>query len=207
MSLEQRSLFRTTLGEAFDRLAPVLRRHYDLAPGQEVIIQGAMDAWNRFAWARSLAPFMPIPGNQVPVYVRNRGLVDRSEVCYEWHREFRYAGGVVISYTLTRPARQVPAGRGQDGSPYVLDTFNQPPNVGITLKLEVATDGQSLRQTTVGPQFLIRGERYTALPGLFHIRSTAVERAVDEHTIHTEVVVGHPVFGRMFGYSGMLRVV
>lgn len=197
--MQQQSLFRLVLGEAFDRLAPVLRRHYDLAPGQEVVIQGLMRAWNRFAWARALAPFMPIPAEQVPVYVRNCGIVDRDEVCYEWHREFCYPSGVVVSYTLTRPAR--------DGLPArVLDTFNQPPNIGITLALEVSPDGQSLRQTTVGPQFAIRGGRCTALPGLFHIRSVAVERAVDERTIYTEVVVSHPVFGRMFGYSGTLSV-
>lgn len=197
--MQQQSLFRLALGEAFDRLAPALRRHYDLAPGQEVIIQGRMRVWNRFAWARALAPFMPIPAEQAPVYVRNRGMVDRDEVCYEWHREFRYPSGVVVSYTLTRPAR--------DGLPAcVLDTFNRPPNIGITLALEVSPDGQSLRQMTAGPQFAIRSGRYTALPRLFHIRSVAVERAVDERTIHTEVVVSHPVFGRMFGYSGTLSV-
>ena len=198
--MEQRfSLFRTALGATFDRLAPVLRRHYDLAPDQEAVIQGTMETWNRFAWARPLAPFMPIPGRQVPVYVRNRGLVDGGEVCYEWQREFRYPGGVVASYTLTRPAR--------DGRPArVLDTFNRPPNIGLTLALEVSADGQALRQTTDGPQFLIRGERYVALPRFFGIHSVAVERAVDERTIHTEVVVSHPVFGRMFGYSGTLSV-
>ncbi|GIV84670.1 MAG: hypothetical protein KatS3mg052_1677 [Candidatus Roseilinea sp.] len=199
MTVTQPSLFRLALGEAFDRLAPALQRHYDLAPGQQAVIQGPMRAWNRFAWARALAPFMPIPADQVPVYVRNRGLVDRDEVCYEWHREFRYPSGTVVGYTLTRPAR--------DGLPArVLDTFNQPPNIGITLALEVSRDGRSLRQTTVGPQFVIRNGRYAALPGLFHIRSVAVERAVDERTIHTEVVVSHPVFGRMFGYSGTLSV-
>jgi len=198
--VEQNSLFRMALGATFDRLAPALRRHYDLAPGQEVVIEGTMEAWNRFAWARALAPFMPIPGRQVPVYVRNRGLVDRGEVCYEWQREFRYPGSVVVSYTLTRPAR--------DGRPArVLDTFNRPPNIGLTLALEVSADGQALRQTTDGPQFLIRGERYTELPRFFHIHSVAVERAVDEHVIHTEVVVSHPAFGRMFGYSGVLSVV
>lgn len=197
--MAQQSLFRLVLGEAFDRLAPVLQRHYDLAPDQEVIVQGPMRAWNRFAWAHTVAPFMPIPADQVPVYVRNRGLIDRDEVCYEWQREFRYPSGVVLSYTLTRPTR--------DGLPArVLDTFNRPPNIGITLALEVSPDGQALRQTTAGPQFAIRGERYTALPSLFHIRSVAVERAVDDRTIHTEVVVSHLVFGRMFGYSGMLRV-
>lgn len=88
----------------------------------------------------------------------------------------------------------------------MLDTFNRPPNVAITLALEVSADGSALRQMSVGPQFVIRGTRYVALPRLLHVRSIAVERAVDEHTIHTEVVVSHPLFGQMFGYSGTLEV-
>lgn len=202
--MAQPPLFRSALGETFDHLAPVLRRHYDLAPGHEVAVQGAMDAWNRLAWARAFASFMPVPGKNVPVFVRNRGLVDRGEVCYEWDREFRNRSGISHSYTLTRPAPIAKA--GQATLPCVLDTFNQPANIGVTLALEVSVDGQSLKQMTVGPQYAIRGEKYVSLPGLFHIRSVAIERALDDRTIQTEVVVSHPLFGNMFGYSGVLTV-
>lgn len=198
--MAQRSLFRAALGDAFDRLAPVLRRHYDLAPGQDITVHGLMDAWNRFAFARALIPFMPVPGKAVPVVVRNRGLLDGGEVCYEWVREFHNPGGKALSYTLTQPAPSSTV------LPSVLDTFNQPPNIGVTLALEVMEEGQALKQTTAGPQYAIRNGKLTKLPGLFSIRSTAIERAVDERTIQTDVVVSHPLLGRMFGYSGRLMV-
>jgi hypothetical protein len=198
--MAQRSLFRAALGQAFDQLAPVLRRHYDLEPGQEIIVRGPMDAWNRFAFARALIPFMPVPGKAVPVVVRNRGLLDGGEVCYEWVREFNNPGGKAVSYTLTRPTPALTT------EPSVLDTFNQPPNIGVTLALEVMEEGRALKQTTVGPQYAIRNSKLTTLPGLFSIRSTAIERAVDERTIQTDVIVSHPLFGRMFGYSGRLTV-
>jgi hypothetical protein len=88
----------------------------------------------------------------------------------------------------------------------VLDTFNQPPNIGVTLALEVIEAGLALKQTTAGPQYAIRNGKLAKLPGLFNIHSTAIERAVDERTIETDVVVSHPIFGRMFGYSGRLMV-
>jgi hypothetical protein len=201
--MTQPSLFRAVLGDAFDRLAPVLRRHYDLAPGQEVIVRGPMDAWNNFAFARALIPFMPVPGKAVPVVVRNRGLLDGGEVCYEWVREFSNPNGTAVSYTLTRPAPISAT------APSVLDTFNQPPNIGVTLALEVIEAGRALKQTTAGPQYAIRNGKngkLTKLPGLFSIHSTAIERAVDDRTIQTDVVVSHPIFGRLFGYSGRLMV-
>jgi hypothetical protein len=193
------SLFRTALGGDFDQLALVLQRHYDLALGQQVVVEGTMETWNRLPWARALAPFMPIPAERVSVRVLNRGVMDASELCYEWQREFRYPTCTLTSYTLTRPDRA-----GQPAR--VLDTFNRPANIGLTLALTVRDAGQALIQTTVGPQYLIRGERYLPLPRFLHIYSLAEERALDEDRIYTEVTVSHPLFGRLFGYRGELRV-
>lgn len=194
------SLFRAALGPAFDRLAPVLQRHYDLLPDQEIVIEGKMEAWNHYAFARIAMPFMPVPGIGIPVRVVNRGVVDAGEGCYEWRREFRHPRGTVLSYTLTRPT---PA---PGNLPCVLDTFNQPANLGVTLALEVIDDGMALKQVNAGAQFAIRnGKRFT-LPSFFHVNTLAIERAMNDHTIHTEVVVSHAVLGRMFGYSGNLTL-
>lgn len=195
------SLFRMTLGPAFDRLAPVLQRHYDLLPDQEIVIEGRMEAWNHYAFARAVMPFMPRPGIGIPVRVVNRGVVDDGEICYEWRREFRYSGSTVLSYTLTRPT---PA---SGDLPCILDTFNQPANLGVTLALNVMDDGLALKQVNAGAQYAIRNGKRIALPSLFHVNTLAIERAMDDHTIHTEVVVSHAVLGRMFGYSGTLTLV
>ena len=195
------SLFRSALGPAFNQLAPVLQRHYDLLPGQEIVIDGRMDVWNRYSLARHLIPFMPVPGIGVLVRVLNRGLIDNGEVCYEWKREFRNPGGTAKSYTLTRPAASA------GGLPCVLDTFNQPPNIGVTLALEVLDGGNALKQSNAGAQYVINKGRRVALPSPLHVNSIAIERAIDERTIHTEVVISHAILGRMFGYSGTLMFV
>jgi hypothetical protein len=201
MTTTTQSLFRAALGPAFDRLAPVLQRHYDLLPGQEVVIEGRMDAWNRYPFARAVIPFMPVPGVGIPVRVLNRGLLDAGEVCYEWKREFQNPNGTAMSYTLTRPAP--PAGH----LPCVLDTFNQPPNIGVTLGLEVLEDGKVLKQVNAGPQYALNNGRRIALPTPFQVNSIAIERAMDDRTLHTEVVISHAIFGKMFGYSGTLMLI
>jgi Domain of unknown function (DUF4166) len=199
------SLFRTVLGANFDRLAPALKLHYDVAPGETVLVQGEMDCWNRFEWARPLIPFSPKNGRAVPVVVRNQTILPkvvnlREDVpCFEWHREFFYPSGTQLSYTLTQADP-----RNKPGC--VLDMFNQPPNIGVTLHVEVSTDGRTLTQTARGAQYAIFGSRRVALPGLFNIHTMAIERALDEVQVQTEVVISHPLFGRLFGYSGTLRV-
>ncbi|NJM39830.1 MAG: DUF4166 domain-containing protein [Anaerolineae bacterium] len=195
------SLFRVVLGLDFERLAPALRRHYDVAPDETVLVQGEMDCWNRFAWARLLIPFAPKNGKAVPVRVRNRALIQNNAPCFEWHREFRYPSGTQTTYTLTKTdPRSSPA--------CVLDTFNQPPNIGVTLKLSVSEDGKTLMQTAAGAQYALVGGKLIALPSLFNIHTVAIERAIDssEERVFTEVVISHPLFGRLFGYSGTLSV-
>lgn len=191
--------FRAALGAEFDTLVPVLRRHYDLGPGDEIVIRGRMRAWSRFPWLRLFLPFMPIPADAIDVVVHNRGVLDRDEMCYEWVRHFTYANPArtLESYTLTRPA---------PGPQCVLDTFNRPANIAVTLGLEVLEGGAVLRQTNAGPQFALFGARRLALPGFFHVRTVATERALDEHTVHTDVVISQRLLGRMFGYSGELKV-
>jgi Domain of unknown function (DUF4166) len=196
--MTQHSLFRTALGAAFDTLAPALKAHYDLRDGQQVTIEGQMTAWNRYPLLRAFIPFMAKPGKDLRVVVHNRGMIDRDLLCYEWDRRFYYPDGEMRTYTLTRPWR----GPGQ-----VLDTFNQPANIGVVLGLSVEDGGRVLRQVDVGEQFAISGTRLLAMPGLFHVRSVATERAIDDQTIETEVVISHALLGKMFGYHGRLRLV
>jgi hypothetical protein len=194
------SLFRLILGAQIDQLAPALKRHYDVAPGQQVIVSGPMDAWNRVPWLRPFIPFMPVPGKAVPVHVRSVGVMDRGEPCFAWYREFRNPTGTALSYTLTRTPP------GSHTVPCVMDTFNQPPNIGVVQRLFISDDGRTLKQVTYGPQYALFGRRTLLLPKPFHIQSIAVERALDDNTIHTDVSIRHWALGPMFGYSGALAV-
>jgi hypothetical protein len=93
------------------------------------------------------------------------------------------------------------------GLPCVLDTFNQPPNIGVTLGLEILEDGKALKQVNAGPQYALNNGRRIALPTPFQVNSIAIERAMDDRTIHTEVVISHAIFGKLFGYSGTMTFI
>ena len=197
------SLFRYVLAGQIDRLAPALRRHYDLPPGCEVFVEGVMDAWNRVPWARPFAPFMPVPGQGQRVRVRNRGLLDSAgQPCYEWAREFDTPKGLATSYTLTKPTPRTMPFRA------VLDCFNQPQTIGLTLAVDIADEGQTLIMRSRGPQYLIAGALLVPLPRPFTVTTVAVERAVpgSDDRVATVVVIGHALLGKLFGYHGILTI-
>lgn len=198
------SLFRNALEHetAFDRLAPALRRHYDLVPGASIIIAGVMRTWTRFPALRRVIPLMPRNDPAARVTVRNRGLVaSNGDTCFEWDREFRYAdGSVQRTHTLTVPA---PAGTVGHA---VMDIFRVPAPIGIVMALLVSADGRMLTQTA-GGQYALLSRRRLPLPFFARLRVQAEERAVSDEAIHTRVEIGHALLGPMFGYEGELIIV
>ena|GEM_PF-1593299 len=208
------SLYRLILGADIERLAPALKRHYDVPPGKEVSVRGPMDVWNRVEWLRQVMPFMPLPGRAIPVYVRSLGVMRPTRLdsglgasgspggqpCFEWFREFRYSSGTLVSYSITRTPP------GTQAAPCVMDMINQPPNLGVVQRVMVSDDGRTLKQVSYGPQYAIVGARLVPLPLPLRITVIGIERAVDECTIHTEVTTRHWLLGPMFGYRGTLTV-
>ncbi len=193
------SPFRLALGDRFDSLAPALRRHYGLGAGDMLVISGEMRAWNQLAFVQRLLSFTPLPGERIPVRVEHRLVQDADGVWgMAWARAFAHPLRPFGSYTLTKPSRRP--------GPYVVDFFNQPATVGLTLRLDVEEDGRVLRMTSDGPQYAVLGRRRLPLPPGARLRVDGLERALDDGGLETEIAISHPVFGRLFGYSGITRI-
>ena len=215
MSGHAQALFRSALGRDFERLAEVLQLHYDLAPGYAVRVEGEMTTWNRLGPFYALVPLSPKSG-KAHVRMFNRGLLDdHGHICFEWRREFHFADAEQSTYTLTKPvfngsaspAGSIESAEDAPASHHVLDTFVQFPAMAITLRLEVSQDGQTLTQTAAGPQYAQVGRLRFKIPSLFALRVVAMEQALSNQRIYTEVTISHPVLGNLFGYSGKLNVI
>ena len=199
--MQDLSLFRSTLGVAFDNLAPALRRHYDLLPDQQILMAGHMKSWIRFGGLRLFIPFAPLNSERVQVTVRNSGVRDaQGQICYHWAREFRYPNQTQHTETLTKPTNTI-----DPNAPTVLDTFTQPP-VAVTLKLLIEENGRALKQVAAGSQYAFFGRTRLALPSFMRLNTVATERALSGDTLYTEVTIGHPLLGRLFGYAGELKL-
>ena len=72
--------------------------------------------------------------------------------------------------------------------------------------VDPSADGRALAVVSVGPQYLIRGRFMRALPGASHLRADGAEYAISDDEFYSEITVRHPLLGRLFGYSGRLRI-
>ncbi len=194
------SLFRYALGPTFDSLHPVLQRHYD-PPQGSVVLKGEMETWNRVPFLRVALPFAPRNAAAVKVVVRNDARRDAQGMpTYEWQREFHYPQGVLRSSTLTRLSPV-------HAHEHVMDVFPPPTATGIELRLSILEDGFALMQRSTSNQYLLIGLRRLRLPLPLRVSVCALERALSEDEVESDVVIGHPWLGRLFGYRGKLKLI
>ncbi len=197
------SLFRSVLGAQIDSLAPVLRHHYDVMPGERTESVGELETWNRLPFLRHLIPFLPSNQKRVEVRLINIGAQDkRGRATLEWHREFKYPDRSVRMVTINQTAPT------QLACPCVLDRTVPPrgPGSAVTMMLEPSADHEALAQVAIGPQYLALAGRLFPQPWMARSKVEAVEHAIDLHNYYVDIAVSHPIFGRIFGYRGRMTL-
>jgi hypothetical protein len=195
-------VFRRVLGEEhWARLAPAVRRHYDLSPSSAdgMILEGVMEEirhsplikpWLMLArWFKGLVPYS---GENIPVQVRNVTDPDRPDVLY-WHRTFSFPDGRIAEFL----SRMEPAGRGE-----IVEVLRF--GVGIRLRLDVQ-DGAlvftglqhcwKLGPFTIGiPNWALLGN------------AIIIESPLSENEVRLDFEIVHPWLGQTFAYRGRFRV-
>jgi hypothetical protein len=195
-------LFRRVLGEdAWNRLAPVVRRHYDIPPsaGAPQILRGVMEEiyhapvvkpW--LAMARGFEALVPYQGSDVPTEVRNWTDPARPEALF-WHRTFHFPDGRHSVFTSRMEA-------GANGE--VIEFLR----LGVGVRMAVSERDGALAFTArdhcwrLGP--VLAGIPNWALLG----RATVVESPVSDSELRVDFEIVHPLFGRTFGYRGQFSL-
>lgn len=195
-------LFRRALGDdAWHRLAPVVRRHYDLAPreGRPRILTGVMEEVfhapliKPWLWlGRGLRALVPYRGNEVPTEVRNRTDPARPEALF-WHRTFHFPDG----------RRSVFASRMEAGGAGEVIEFLR---LGIGVRMAVSERDGALVFTGRDHCWRI-GKRLVGIPNWALLGDAViVESAVSDTELRVDFEIVHPLLGRTFGYRGRFRL-
>ncbi|WP_156302341.1 DUF4166 domain-containing protein [Methylogaea oryzae] len=191
-------MFRLVLGEdAWHRLAPAIRRHYDMPPtvAATQILHGVMEEVYHAPWikpwlllARFFDALVPYAGRDVPVEVVNRTDPAQPDNLF-WHRTFRFADGRTALFS----SRMEP---GRPGEIVELLRF------GVGIRMAVAERDGALVFTArdhcwkIGPHII--GIPNWALLG----DAVIVERALSDGELRLDFDIVHPWFGRTFAYRG-----
>jgi hypothetical protein len=194
-------LFRRLLGEAaWQRLAPAVRRHYDLCPeGTSARLRGVMEEirhappakpWLLVAgWFKALVPYQ---GRDVPTEVRNWTEAGRPDAVF-WHRVFRFADGRATVF----------ASRMERSGPLEVIEFLR---FGVGVRMAVSERDGALVYTGQGHCWRL-GRLLLGIPDWLLLgQATVVESAVSDREVRVDFELVHPLWGRTFGYRGRFRV-
>ena len=191
-------VFKSIFGADWDRLPPVMRKHYANRSfsHDRVTVAGTLNIrLSRFY--KLLSPLLkltrtlvPVDGNDVPTIVNFLSGPDSSAFCFDRHVSLPGA-------PLRFFSRMVPAG----GNEMVEHTGS-----GIAWHCRFRYDGKRVWLEHIAYVTQLFGRR-VRLPLEFLIgRGGAWEEAVDEDTFSMFVEIRHALFGQLYSYSGAFTV-
>lgn len=195
------SLFRTAMGDGFDRLHPQLQRRFDvgLTGGMACVGRGVMTQITRGPWwtvpflqiGRLRNILVPDVGSDVPFTIANYPYLDpygRETVTFV--REYRVRG--------RRRRFDATMVAGPDG---IVDYLGTHQHLAVDLDVSAEPDGSLLLRS--GAQRFYEGPVAFRFPMLFSGRATLRERFDEtDGRFHVDLRVDNDRFGYLFGYRG-----
>ncbi len=196
-------LFEQALGADWERLHPTVRRHYNLKPGEQLLLHGEMSEVYHSLWVkpfiligRLFGALVPYRGNNVPVEVHN--LCRPGSNALHFRRTFFFPNRRPYPFF----SRMEPLQENE-----IVEFVRL--GLGIRMKLSVR-DGV-LCYTTNGylwrPRLWRRVPLRLTLPDwLFFGSGTITERGLSDDEVALDFTLRHPLFGRSFRYAGRFKL-
>lgn len=192
-------LFQSIFGDAWDRLPPVMQKHYAVRAGSNdaVMVEGTLDV-ERSTLARLLSPFLrvcgalvPYDGKAVPVTVRFTSPTGTRAFVFD--RVFLFPGHAPCLFHSRM--EQV---HGNEVVEFM--------RFGIGWRLRYGWDGHRVRLQHRGYVWRIFGMLIPLPLNLLIGKSNAWEEPVDNNSFRMWMGVSHPVFGQIYSYSGTFHI-
>ncbi|MAZ66545.1 MAG: hypothetical protein CMF25_05495 [Kangiellaceae bacterium] len=190
-----KSVFQIVLGDDWERLGAVVRRHYFLKPESDdyICVSGEMLDTSHSAIAKLLIPFgllfgalVPFKGKNIPTDVHYNASPSNSNIY--WNRVFKFARG-----NFHFKSHMVPV-----ASNHVIEYVR----FGVGIRLRVTAEEGALVFRDIGYVWNVFGF-LIPIPGKWLMGNVYVEeRPVDDNRFSMQMILTHPWFGVLFKYSG-----
>lgn len=199
LKLKEEPTFKSIFGESWDKLPPVMKKHYANHPysNQVTTVEGTLDVYCKppLIW---LSPLMKLLGQipafnekNIPVTVRFES--DSNSKAFHFHRCFNLAGGT--RYIFHSRMLQISGNE-------VVEIMR----FGLAWKLEYSWDGDKVLLKHKGYALKAFGHLVPLPLTILLGAGNAVEYPVDDNTFDMEVNIAHPIWGDMYGYKGRFEV-
>lgn len=194
-------VIRKALGNGWSELGEIVRRHYDISPGNasDMTIDGIMcEVYHSLVGKLYLLPgrlfgaLVPYRGRNVPTRVRN-WTESGDDTAMFWHRTLRFPGRAPVVFR----SRMVHAGN---------DEIIEYVRFGLGIRMRLSVRDAALVFESVGYVWDI-GVLRLPIPGWAILGDALiVEKPLSDGQFHIDFVIRHPVFGRTFSYSGTFAI-
>lgn len=189
-------VFKQVLGADWDRLGPIIRRHYFLRSFSDdyICVKGTMHEVHHSAFAKLLIPIarifgalVPYRGTDVPVEVHYTAR--RDDATIHWDRVFHFAGRAPFHFRSHME---------QIGPNRVIEFVR----FGVGMKLRVTAENGALVFRDEGYIWRLFGMDVPLPMGLLMGSAYVEERPVDNDNFSMRMTLTHTLFGKLFRYEG-----
>ena len=194
-------VIRQALGENWNALGGIVRRHYDISPGtaSNMTIDGLMSEVYHSAVGklyllpgRLFGALVPHKGRDIPTRVRNWTQPDDDSSMF-WRRTLRFPARRPVVFR----SRMVHVG-GDEIIEYV--------RFGLGIRMRLSVREGALVFESVGYVWDIGGLRVSIPAWAILGDAVIVEKPLSDHSFHIDFVIRHPLFGRTFSYTGTFAI-
>ena len=195
------SIMQQALGKEWDRLDPIVKRHYAMAPGttSDMAIHGTME---RVFHSNMAKPFLlpgrlfgalvPYRGNDIPTVVRNWTKEDNPKAMF-WHRTLQFPDKPLTEFR----SRMEYAG-GDEIIEYV--------RFGLGIRMRMSVEDGALVFTSAGYVWDMGAARIPIPTWAILGDARIIEKAVSDEEFYIDFTMVHPLLGETFGYSGTFSI-
>ena len=199
MPMTNEPIFQSIFGADWLRLPAVMHKHYANRPfcRDRVTVEGSMNI-EVSVLARLLAPFMrltgalaPIAGKHVPVTVHFDSQIDNNG--FGFNRIFHYPNQKPYHFR----SNMVPIGGAE-----VIETMPS----GIGWQCAFLFDGQRIIMAHRGYCLKLWGKSLPLPLEWILGKGYAEEEAIDDDRFRMHMHITHPIFGKVYAYSGTFTI-
>jgi Domain of unknown function (DUF4166) len=193
-------VFQAVLGNGWDNLGEIVRRHYSLRPfsNDYVCVTGTMQEVWHSTLAKLLIPFglmvgalVAHRGTDVPIDVHYSSLPGNRSIY--WDRVFRFAGRKPFHFKSYME---------EVGDNRVIEFVR----FGVGLRLRVTAEEGALVFRDQGYVWRLFGIDIPIPAGLLFGRTYVEERPIDADNFSMRMTLRHRLFGELFRYSGRFTI-
>ncbi len=192
---KQEPSFKSVFGSTWEKLPPVFQKRYSNRPYSHDVttVEGKMD----IHFSKIMACFVPffklfhvlVPyqGNNIPVKVNFRSEINSSAVCLD--REFYFPGKKAYEFNSRM-------------QPIQLNEVVERMFLGIGWKTHYFYDGKKIVMQHKRYVWNIFGLMIPLPLEILLGKGHAEEEIIDEQTYRVTMSLSHPLFGKMYSYTG-----